>query len=72
MINVVQTGSGNGVHGRSIQGTGVYADSDGTGCGLYAKSGTGRYAGYFEGNIRVTGQINPAGGDLAEEFDGMC
>jgi hypothetical protein len=65
----IQTGSGNGVHGRSIQGTGVYAESDGSGYGIYAKSGAGRYAGFFEGNIRVTGQLNPAGGDLAEEFN---
>ena len=65
----IQTASGIGVHGRSFQGIGVHAESDGSGYGIYAKSGTGRYAGYFEGNIRVTGQINPAGGDLAEEFN---
>ena len=63
----VDHGDGIGVSGYSVRGVGVEARSRDY-QGLYASSTTG-YAGYFEGNIRVTGRINPTGGDLAEEFD---
>jgi hypothetical protein len=49
------TGSGNGVGGKSAHGVGVY--------------GTGSPAGRFEGDVVVTGDVQLAGGDCAEEFD---
>ncbi|WP_256796405.1 hypothetical protein [Terrabacter sp. Ter38] len=42
----------------------------GTGAALYAKkSGTVGYAGFFEGNVAVTGDVILTGADVAEEFN---
>jgi hypothetical protein len=46
------TGSGYGVYGRSNSGTGVYGD----------KVGGGDWAGYFSGNVNVTGLLSKGGG----------
>jgi hypothetical protein len=48
-------GQGAGVVGQSASGTGVF--------------GKGNPAGFFEGNITVTGDITLTGADCAEEFD---
>jgi hypothetical protein len=49
-------GNGNGVAGISDSGTGVYAKG-------------GRLAGFFEGNVVVTGDIELRNADCAEDFD---
>jgi hypothetical protein len=51
-------GSGYGVKATSVQGTGVYAES--------LSGGT---AGYFKGNVIVTGDLLLPNADLAEEFE---
>lgn len=51
------TGKGNGVWGSSVGGNGVYGKSD-----------TG-FAGYFDGNVCVTKDVQLTGGDCAEQFD---
>jgi hypothetical protein len=48
--------SGSGVVGVSNNGVGVWAESTGNGAGLFAKA-TGGPAGQFEGNVKVTGQM---------------
>src|SRR3984893_13078469 len=50
-------GSGNGVAGVSVSGNGVYGSSQ-----------TGN-AGFFQGNVTVTGDIFLPGADCAEDFD---
>ena len=69
-----------GVTGRSAQNTGVSGESA-SGIGVHGKGG--RLAGFFEGNVKVVGELYvqgnvriPAGGDLllegadcAEQFD---
>ena len=50
-------GPGNGVSGSSASGYGVYGSSQ-----------TGQ-AGYFQGNVTVTGDIYLPGADCAEQFD---
>jgi hypothetical protein len=52
---------------RTSTGFGVYAESDSPyGSALYATGG--HWAGFFNGNVRITGQLNPGGADLAEAF----
>jgi hypothetical protein len=46
----------NGVAGISKNGTGIYAQG-------------GQFAGYFVGNVQVTGDISLSGADCAEHFD---
>jgi hypothetical protein len=60
------------VHGAVVGtnaggGDGVHGESDGI--GVYGKGG--QLAGFFEGNVQVTGDISlpPGAGDCAEEFD---
>jgi hypothetical protein len=55
-----------GTEGNSTSGTGVWGSST-TGTGVYGKGGA--FAGYFEGNVAVTGDIFLTGADCAEEFD---
>jgi len=50
--------SGRGVDARSTSGVGVYATG-------------GQFAGYFEGNIVVTGDVLLTGADCAEHFDAV-
>ena len=75
------SGSGVGVHGVSTAGPGVRGDAEG-GVGVFGSSQTGiavhghggRLAGFFEGNVEVTGDITVhgdvqlTGADLAEQF----
>lgn len=66
-----------GLVGKSATRNGVHAESLGGGNGLYATSATGigvrakggSLAGYFEGNVQVTGDISLVNADCAEEFD---
>jgi hypothetical protein len=53
---------GEGVVGLSTSDVGVYAES-GSGSGIYATSGTG-YAGYFHGDVNVTGNLSKGGGSF--------
>jgi hypothetical protein len=55
-----------GVVGRSATNTGVSGESD-TGVGVHGKGG--RLAGFFEGDVEVTGDIRLANADCAEDFD---
>jgi hypothetical protein len=92
VAGVSDTGNGNGVYGRSTNANGVvgYSSSDvhagvagvsenNTGVGIYGKGG--RVAGYFEGDVEVTGhvwapqgtincyEVSLSGADCAENFD---
>lgn len=58
--------TGNGVWGHTEAGTGVVGTSN-TGVGVYGKGG--RLAGFFEGDVEVTGDIRLANADCAEDFD---
>ncbi|MFG2039874.1 hypothetical protein [Dactylosporangium sp. NPDC048998] len=75
---------GVGVWGSSEQGEAVHGEShalsvaavaafnlnpDGTGAALYAETKGKGPAGLFVGNVIVTGDLQLAGADLAEEFD---
>jgi hypothetical protein len=64
-------GSSNyGVHGYAYGGNsyGLYGDAEGTGsnCGVYgrASGGTTNYAGYFYGDVTVTGNLSKGGGSF--------
>ena len=66
-----------GVVGISTNGNGVWGQTEGAGVGVLgtSKSGTGVYgkggrlAGFFEGDVEVTGDIRLQNGDCAEDFD---
>lgn len=60
------TAGGDGVGGFSDSGTGVAGVSN-SGSGVYGRSNSGM-AGFFEGNIQVTGAIHMEGADFAEQF----
>lgn len=60
------TAGGDGVGGFSQTGTGV-AGVSAAGNGVYGRSDSGM-AGYFDGNLQVTGEIRMDGADFAEEF----
>ncbi len=56
------TASGDGVCGNATSGNGVYGSSN-TGKAIYGeKVGGGDYAGYFSGNVNVTGTLSKGGG----------
>jgi len=55
-----------GVEGNSTDGAGVYGSSV-KGIGVYGKGG--RLAGFFEGDVEVTGDIRLTNADCAEDFD---
>lgn len=59
---------GAGVVGISEQYEGVYAESKGAAAGIHAKS-KGGVAGFFEGDVEVTGDIRLKNADFAEDFD---
>ncbi len=61
-------GNGIGVLGTSVDHTGVLAHSD-TGTALHAESGKGGRAGFFDGDVEVTGDIRLLNADCAEDFD---
>lgn len=80
VAGVCDTGNGNGVYGRSKAATGVvgYSSSDvhagvagandnSAGVGIYGKGG--RLAGFFEGDVEVTGDIRLTNADCAEDFN---
>ena len=50
-----------GVWGRSTTGFGVNGEATGRGIGVYGKAGAGGYAGYFEGNVYVSGTVIQGG-----------
>jgi hypothetical protein len=55
-----------GVEGNSTDGAGVYGSSQ-NGIGVHGRGG--RLAGYFDGDVEVTGDIRLANADCAEDFD---
>lgn len=79
VIGVSQTWVG--VYGETrtpaAQGAGVWGEHKGDGTGVFGASNTGigvmgkggRLAGYFEGDVEVTGDIRLANADCAEDFD---
>jgi hypothetical protein len=80
VAGVCDTGNGNGVYGRSAAGVGVLGHSssdtyaavgginNGTaGVGVYGKGA--RLAGFFDGDVEVTGDIRLTNADCAEDFD---
>jgi hypothetical protein len=56
----------NEVHGISRTGDGVFGESN-TGVGVHGKGR--RLAGFFEGDVEVTGDIRLTNADCAEDFD---
>ncbi len=72
--------SGTGVYGSSQTFEGVHGESNSpntaaiaginnnSGMGIYGKSARGD-AGFFDGNVTITGDISLTGADCAEEFD---
>lgn len=66
-----------GVVGISTNGNGVWGQTEGAGVGVLgtSQSGTGVYgkggrlAGFFEGDVEVTGDIRLKNADCAEDFD---
>lgn len=66
-----------GVVGISTSGNGVWGQTEGSGVGVLgtSTSGTGVYgkggrlAGFFEGDVEVTGDIRLTNADCAEDFD---
>lgn len=62
----INDAGGWGVVGRSESNTGVSGESN-TGVGVHGKGG--RLAGFFEGDVEVTGDIRLANADCAEDFD---
>jgi hypothetical protein len=57
--------SGRGVYGRSGSSTGVYGYSnDATGVYGTTDSASGNWAGYFLGNVQVTGNLSKGGGSF--------
>lgn len=59
---------GGGVQGISKRGYGVSAHSA-TGIALFAESQSGGKAGFFKGDVEVTGDIRLTNADCAEDFD---
>ena len=58
-----QSGTGNGVSGYSGSGYGVDGRSS-TSYGVHGASGSSGYAGYFDGNVFVTGYLTKGGGSF--------
>ncbi len=78
------TSSGVGVFGKSASGEGVHGETNsrvfaavagiqlsarGTGAGIYGESRGPGPAGFFKGNVVVTGDVFLPGSDCAEEFE---
>ena len=63
-------GSFEGIHvvGHDPVAAGVAGYNDNSGPGVYGKSTNGA-AGYFDGNVVVTGDVQLTGADYAEDFD---
>ena len=58
---VYATSTRTAVWGRSVAGTGVFGQSTDRGVGVYGASAAPGWAGYFEGNVYVTGRVVQAG-----------
>lgn len=80
VAGICDVGAGNGIYGHSAEGNGVaghslsaeHAAVAGTndnpaGVGIYGKGG--RLAGFFDGDVEVTGDIRLHNADCAEQFD---
>src|SRR6516164_8370424 len=67
---VGQSTSGPGVHGKtsSNKDSAVFAEHTGQGIGVFATSAKG-LAGFFQGDVTVTGDIRLSNADCAEDFD---
>jgi hypothetical protein len=71
-IQTNQAGNGSGVYGEcrgsghAIQG--IQTNPSSNGAGIYGKHIAGKTAGFFEGNVIVTGDVSFPGADCAEEF----
>ncbi len=65
---VFATGGQKGVWGRTdaSSGIGVFGQATGSGFGIYGAAGAGGWAGYFEGNVYISGGL--AGGDVASSL----
>lgn len=50
-----------GVWGRTTTGIGVNGDAEGAGIGVYGRAGAGGFAGYFLGNVYVSGTVLQGG-----------
>ena len=66
--------TGEGVHGETNSPTfaavaGVTLNAAGTGAGIYGESRGQGPAGFFRGNVVVTGDVQLTGADCAEQFD---
>jgi len=62
LLQVSSTGSLDAIHGYSPSGTGVYAQS-GSSYGVFGQSTSG-WAGYFSGNVNVTGYLSKGSGSF--------
>ena len=67
-------GTGTGVWGHSEKGVGVYGETNSAagaikGVSLNTDPSTDKLAGFFDGNVNVTGDIRLINSDCAEEFD---
>ena len=51
-----------GVWGRTGTGFGVNGEATGSGIGVYGRAGAGGWAGYFDGNVFVSGRVVQGGG----------
>ncbi|RYX85689.1 PqqD family protein [bacterium] len=69
-VGGVHNGAGSGVQGKSKSGIGVLAISA-SGTALHAESQNGGRAGFFKGDVEVTGDIRLPNADCAEDFDIM-
>ena len=60
------------VWGRSVAGAGVFGQATDNGIGVYGAAGAGGWAGYFEGNVYVSGRMTQAGAaaSMATAADG--
>ncbi len=61
-LQVSSSGTLDAIHGYSPGGTGVYAQS-GSSYGVFGQSTSG-WAGYFSGNVNVTGSLSKGGGSF--------
>ncbi len=78
-VSGTSTSTATGVYGKSAKNDGVHGESAGPAmsgvAGIHTAGGNGVYgkssgnAGYFDGNVTVTGDIYLSGADCAEQFD---
>ena len=56
----------NGVWGRTTTGLGIKGEATGAGIGVYGRAGANGWAGYFLGNVFVTGTLIQGGGAIPQ------